>query len=340
MQGNLQQNTDSEKLIDFLLEQSNVQNAGFDHCFLTSSGAMANENALKMAFQKRAPANRVMAFRKAFHGRTMSVSQITDKPKYRDGLPETLDVSYISFYDHTDHEGSIKRSLAEIDELLAKHPGEYALFMAELIQGEAGSWPGHKEFFRAIFTKLRENNISIIDDEVQSFGRTDKLFAFQYFEIDDLVDLVCIGKMSQVCATFYRADHKPRPGLISQTFTSSSTAIRASYYILSTIVNEGFLGENGKINKIHNYFKGKLEELHQKHPDKIEGPYGVGAMIAMTLYKGDMEKSKEFTLRLFENGVMSFIAGAEPTRVRMLIPMGIIETHHIDEVVKIIEKSL
>jgi acetylornithine aminotransferase len=340
MQGNLQQNTDSEKLIDFLLKQSNLQGAALDHCFLTSSGAMANENALKIAFQKRAPASRVMAFKKSFHGRTMSVSQITDKPAYRAGLPKSLDVSYISFYDYKDHEGSIKRALDEVDELLKKYPGEFALFLAELIQGEAGSWPGHKDFFRAIFTKLRENNVSIIDDEVQSFGRTDKLFAFQYFEIDDLIDLVCIGKMSQVCATFYRKDHQPKPGLISQTFTSSSTAIRASYYILSTIVNNKFLGENGKINKIHNYFKNKLQELSDKHPDKIEGPYGVGAMVAMTLYKGDMQQSKDFTLRLFENGVMSFIAGSEPTRVRMLIPMGIIETWHIDEVVQIIEKSL
>ncbi len=87
MSGNLQQNVDSPKLFKLLLEQANKYNAGFDHMFMTSSGVMAAENALKMAFQKRSPAHRVIAFEKCFMGRTIAVSQITDKAAYRKGLP-------------------------------------------------------------------------------------------------------------------------------------------------------------------------------------------------------------------------------------------------------------
>src|SRR5262249_23664260 len=57
MQGNLEQNGDTVALTELLINAS-----GFDHLFLSSSGAMANENALKIAFQSRAPASRVLAF--------------------------------------------------------------------------------------------------------------------------------------------------------------------------------------------------------------------------------------------------------------------------------------
>jgi len=340
MQGNLQQNVDSEKLIELLLNESTKYGAELSHVVLTSSGVMANENALKMAFQKRAPANRVFAFTKAFHGRTIAVAGVTDKPVYRDGLPESFAVDYLPFYDEKNHQESIDQCVLTLKSYLKRYPGKHAAIMAEVIQGEAGSWPGHKDFFSAIFEILKKENVSIIIDEVQSFGRTDKLFAFQYFELDKYVDFVNIGKMSQVCATIYKEDHKPRPGLISQTFTSSSTAINASYYIINSMIEGNYLGENGKINKIHQYFAQKLDALNKELPELIEGPWGIGAMVATTLFKGDPQKSKEFTFKLFNNGVLSFIAGSAPTRVRFLIPMGAIETHHIDEVCEIIKKTL
>ncbi len=340
MQGNLQQNTDSEKLIDLLLTQANIYGADLSHVVLTSSGVMAVENALKMAFQKNHPADRVLAFNKCFHGRTIAVAGITDKAKYRDGLPEAFCVDYLPFYDEKDHKGSLDRMECALAGYITRYPGKHAAILCEVIQGEAGSWLGNTEYFEKLFTICRENNISIIIDEVQSFGRTEKLFAFQYFGLDKYVDFVTIGKNSQTCATIYRGNHKPRPGLISQTFTSSSTAINASYFVINSLINDGYLGPDGKINKIHSYFSKKLEELHKAHPDKIEGPWGIGAMVAMTLFKGDAAKSKDFTFKLFKNGVLSFIAGQHPTRVRFLVPAGAIENHHIDEVCKIIDKTL
>ena len=166
------------------------------------------------------------------------------------------------------------------------------------------------------------------------------MFAFQYFKLDQHVDIINIGKNSQICATIYKEDHKPRPGLISQTFTSSGSAINSAYYIINEIANNGYLGKEGKINTIHNHFASKLDALNRKYPDKIEGPWGIGAMIGMTLFKGSLEKSKEFTFKLFDNGVLSFIAGSNPTRVRFLLPIGAIDEKDIDNVSEIIEKTL
>ncbi|MCT4641707.1 MAG: aminotransferase class III-fold pyridoxal phosphate-dependent enzyme [Bacteriovoracaceae bacterium] len=341
MSGNLQQNIDSPKLFKLILDQANKNGGGFDHMFMTSSGVMAAENALKMAFQKKHPASRVLAFEGCFMGRTMAVAAITDKHVYRDGLPKTLDVDYLPFYDSNDHEGSIKKVVDKLEECFKRYPGQYAAMCMELIQGEGGYWVGHKDFFMAIIDICKKNNVSVIVDEVQTFMRTKELFAFQYFELDKHVDLVNIGKNSQICATIYRADHKPRPGLISQTFTSSGSAINAAYYIINEVANNGYLGEDGKIEKTHKYFSSKLEELSKKLPQKIEGPWGMGAMVGMTLFKGDLAKSKEFTFKLFENGVLSFIAGGNPfTRVRFLVPMGAITNTDIDNVINIIEKTL
>lgn len=340
MSGNLQQNVDSPKLFKLLLDQANKNGANLDHMFMTSSGVMAAENALKMAFQKNSPAHRVIAFEKCFMGRTLAVSQITDKHIYRDGLPETLSVDYIPFYDYKDHQGSIDRAVGLLRKYFTRHPGQYAAICMELIQGEGGYWVGHKEFFKAIIAECKKNNVAVIIDEVQTFMRTKDMFAFQYFELDNEVDFVNIGKNSQICATLYRGEYKPRPGLISQTFTSSGSAINAAYYMINEIANNGYLGEDGKIEKLHARFAKNLDELHTKHSDKLEGPWGVGAMVGMTLFKGDTAKSKEFTFKLFDNGVLSFIAGANPTRVRFLIPAGAATENDIDEVCKLIDKTI
>ena len=211
----------------------------------------------------------------------------------------------------------------------------------ELIQGENGSWVGNKEYFEALIAVCKESNISVMIDEVQTFARTKELFAFQYFGLDKLVDVVTVGKNSQVCATFFADDHKPKPGLISQTFTGASSQIAAAYYVVNDMINGGYLGENGKIEKLHSRFKGNLENLAKKHAGKIIGPYGIGAMVGMTLFNGDEAKTKAFTIKLFENGVLSFMAGGgTSTRVRFLMPVMVTEEKHIDEVCEIIEKTL
>ena len=340
MNGHLQQNTDSAKLVELFSTQACKYGAEVKNVFLTTSGAMANENAFKMIFQKRYPAARFFSFEKCFSGRTLGMAWVTDKAAYRQGLPKTIDVDYIPFYNADDHKGSIEKAVYAMKKAITRFPAQHAGFIMELIQGENGSWVGHTEYFEALIAVCKENNISVLVDEVQTFARTKELFAFQFFKLDKHVDIVAVGKNSQVCATLFKDDHKPKAGLMSQTFTGSSSQIAASNYIVNEMVNGGYLGENGKIEKLHAHFKGHLEKLASKYPDKISGPFGIGAMVAMTVYGGDEAKSKNFTMKLFENGVLSFMAGAAPTRVRFLMPIMATETNHIDEVCAIIEKTL
>ena len=341
MNGHLQQNSDTAALLELFSKEACKYGAGVKNVFLSTSGAMANENAFKIIFQKRAPASRFFAFEKCFAGRTLAMAWVTDKAAYRQGLPKTLDVDYIPFYDANDHQGSIDRAVYAMKKLITRFTGQHAGFVMEVIQGENGSWVGHTDFFVALINVCKENNISVFIDEVQSFARTTELFAYQHFKLDKYADVVAVGKNSQVCATLFTDDHKPKPGLMSQTFTGSAAQISASHYVISSIVNGDYLGENGKIQKLHKRFKENLEKIHAKHPDKLKGPFGIGAMVAMSVFNGDEAKSKAFTIKLFENGVLSFMAGGHPTtRVRFLLPVMATEEKHIDEVCQIIEKTL
>lgn len=341
MNGHLQQNTNSSDVMELFSKAATKNGALVKNVFLTTSGAMANENAFKMILQKRSPASRFFAFEKCFAGRTLGMAWVTDKAAYRAGLPKTLDVDYIPFYDANDHQGSIDRAVYAMKKAITRFPGGHAGFIMELIQGENGSWVGNTEFFMALINVCRENNISVMVDEVQTFARTKELFTFQYFGLDKYVDVVAIGKNSQVCATFFTDDHKPKPGLMSQTFTGASSQISAAHYVVTEMLSGGYLGENGKIEKLHKRFSGNLERLAKKYPEKVSGPYGVGAMVAMTIYKGDEAKTKAFTIKLFESGVLSFMAGGgTSTRVRFLMPVMVTEEKHIDEVCEIIEKTL
>lgn len=335
MQGHLMQNVDSLVLMDKLAKA-----AGLDHCFLTTSGAMANENALKIAFQKHTPAYRVLAFERCFVGRSTTLSQITDKPSFREGLPHNLFVNYIPYYDASRPKESTEEAVNALKKAIARYPKEHAIMCFEFIQGEGGFYTGSKEFFTALMKILKENRIAVFADEIQSFGRTPNLFAFQHFGLEEYVDIASAGKLLQVCATLFTKEYAPKPGLLSQTFTGSTSAIHASLFTLDHLLEGGFFGPHGKIQRIHNHFVKRLEALSKKHPELVQGPFGLGAMAVFTPYDGDPKRTADFLNRLFDAGVIGFVAGSQPARARFLLPVGVITEKEIDEAVKIIEQTL
>jgi 4-aminobutyrate aminotransferase-like enzyme len=187
---------------------------------------------------------------------------------------------------------------------------------------------------------LKENNITVFIDEVQTFGRTPELFAFQHFDLQEDVDIVSIGKLSLACATLFKSEYKPRPGLLSQTFTASSSAIEASLVLLKELTSGPYFGPHGKISTLHTYFSDKLQALANKYPQSIHGPFGIGSMVSFTPYDGNAQRVTRFAHRLFDAGVISFIAGSNPTRIRFLLPIAVINEGDIDKVVAIIETVL
>lgn len=339
MQGNLQQNVESTRLVDLLIGEARRHGAGLAHCFLTTSGAMANENALKLVLQKRTPADRVLAFERCFIGRSLALSQITDSPAYRQGLPKLLDVDYVPYFDHRRPAESTAAAVAALKGHLAQHPGRHAVMCMEMVQGEGGYYAGDRDFFLALIGELREHRVPVLIDEVQTFGRTTELFAFQHFGLDAHADLVTIGKLSQVCATLFTDGFLPKPGLISQTFTGSTSAILAAPVMIEALRRD-CLGPDGRNVRVHRRFADRFTAIASRHPGWIAGPFGLGGMIAFTPLGGTDEGAKAVVRAMFEEGVIGFVAGHGPSRVRLLPPVPVVTDAQMDDVCERIERAL
>lgn len=340
MQGNLQQNTESLLLSKQLVTLANRNGATLDHCFLSSSGAMANENAFKILFQHRAGSSRILAFENAFAGRTYLTGQVTDRPKNRVGQPLTVPVDYVPFFDANRPLESTQETLQTVESYLNRYPDAHCGFIMELVQGEGGYYSAPREYFLAICELLKKQQVPVFFDEIQTFGRTYAPFAFQMLELDAFADVVTVGKMSQVCATFFRQELNPKPGLLSQTFTSSTTAIVAARWILRKLIEEDFYGSQGRIADIHGRFVSRFEAIHAKAPNRIAGPWGIGGMIAFTPLDGSADAAKKVLHALYEAGVIAFVAGVNPARVRFLPPLLSLTDDEIEKVCDILESVL
>ena len=340
MQGNLQQHRPSVEVAERLLKLATAGGAPLQHCLLSTSGAMANENAMKIAFHHRAPADRVLALDNCFAGRSIAMAQLTDRPQYRTGLPTALAVDYIPPADPENSAASQERSLAALDKHLKRHPGKYAVLWLELVAGEGGYYPGSTDYFLKLIQRAKQDNVLIVFDEVQTFGRLSRPFAFQHFELDQYADLVTIGKITQLCATLYGEALKPKGPLLSQTFTAASSSIDAALVVLDEMEHGKFFGPQGENMERHKYFVAKMQELTSKHPGKLSGPYGCGMMWAITPGDGSDAAATELVQALFAEGLMSFLAGHHPARVRFLPPPMVTTGEHIDQAVAIMDRVL
>ncbi len=340
MQGNLQQDFYSLLLCERLLEMSRRSGAELQHCLLSTSGAMANENALKIAFHNRFPASRVICMDNCFAGRSIALAQLTDRAAYRTGLPRAIDVDYIPMFHPSDPEGTTKRAHAALRNHLQRRPGEYACIWLELVAGEGGYYPGTREFFEGLATICHEHNVLIIFDEVQTFTRLSQPFAFQHFGLDSYADIVTLGKITQVCATLYGEKLKPKGPLLSQTFTGATSAIRAGLTMLDELEAKECFGSDGWNVRRHRYFAEKLQKIASKYPGKLSGPYGEGMMIAFTPGDGSADTAKQVLQKLYDLGLMGFLAGSDPNRIRFLPPPCITTEAHIDIACEIIEEAI
>lgn len=336
-QGNLQPNNEyrifSEKLVQLASRRSRLK-----YAWLATCGTMANESALKMARQKNSPARLVVGFKNAFAGRSTMMAELTDNPAYRVGLPEYNEVLRIPFYDKRDPQSG-EKTLAALKEHVAKHDKNIACFSFEPMLGEGGYQAAPREFFVPLLEFCREQKIAIWADEVQTFSRTGELFAFETLNIGEYIDICTLAKTAQVGATLYTEEYNPKPGLIAGTFSGSSPSLSVGIEMLD-MLQEGFLGPNGRIQQIHKRFIEGFNKLNETTcAGKVQDAGGMGLMIAFTPFDGKKEQVDSFLRKLFANGVIAFPCGKDPIRARFLVP-AIIQDPEIDTALKIIEQTI
>lgn len=337
-QGNLEPNTEyvqmTEKLVQLAGRKSRLK-----YAWLSTCGTMANENALKMARQKNSPAKYVMSFANAFAGRSTMMAEVTDNPAYKQGLPEYGEVLRVPFYDKRDPQSTEKATNA-MKAHIEKHKGHIAAFAFEPMLGEGGYQAAPREFFIPLLELCKANKIAVWADEVQTFCRTGELFAFETLDIGQYIDICTIAKTAQIGATIYTEDYNPKPGLIAGTFSGSTVSLATGMAMIDMIVNEGYLGPQGRIMQIHKRFLAGFQKLNETTcKGKVSDGGGMGLMIAFTPFDGKKEQLDSYLKKLYNNGLIAFPCGKDPMRVRFLVP-AVIQDNEIDLALSIIEKTI
>ncbi|MEY3025590.1 MAG: hypothetical protein RLZZ238_487 [Planctomycetota bacterium] len=350
MQGNLQFNAEAIEFGEFLSNEA-LRSSNLKHCFITNSGCMANEAALKVCQQKTNGAPRIIAFADCFMGRSTTMSQIGDTAGYRQGLALNIHVDYLPFYDPEMGQRSIDMTLWHLEQLIHRYPGQHCCLIAELVQGEGGFNTAPREFFVALFEAARKAGIPIWDDEVQTFGRTESMFCFERLDLGRYIDVVTVGKITQACACLYGDDFNPKAGLLSGTFAASTSAFTTGLSILNRLQSGGYYGADGRIARLFAAFRQHADAFVAKHPDWFPPVTnslgrttktvvaGHGGMMRLTPFGGSREKIGRLLHNLFEDGVIAFSCGHGPYHLRFLPPVGVMKPEQFTPVFEIMEKS-
>ncbi|MBU6375560.1 MAG: aminotransferase class III-fold pyridoxal phosphate-dependent enzyme [Bdellovibrionales bacterium] len=338
-QGNLQPGRETADLLRALLVR--VESSRLKHGWVTTCGTMANEIALKIIRQKKFPASHIIAFSDCFAGRSTAMQEITDNPKYREGQPHHGEVHYVPFYHpNLGLRESVRLTLEALHEHLTRYAGKIAGIMMEPVQGEGGFNYAPREYYLEIFEAAKKAGLAIWLDEIQTFGRTGQLFAFQTFELQQYVDVVTAAKMLHASVVLFSEEYNPKPGLVAGTFTGTSASLRVARRVIE-LLDRGFYGPSGRISLLSDRFARNLQKLSEGScRGMIASQRNIGGMVAFQPFSGTQEDVKWVLMKMFEYGVVAFQCGHGPILVRMLPPFGVMSEQQVDEVSLIIERAL
>ena len=262
--------------------------------FLCNSGAEANENAIKLASFHHDKA-KVLAFGKAFHGRTSGAVAATDNPKINAPFNRTPNVEFVPLGD-----------IVAVEEKL--QTGEFCAVIIEGIQGVAGVHCPSAEFLCQLREVTSKYGVSLILDEIQSgYGRTGDFYAHQHAGIraDIITSAKGIANGFPMGAVLIAPHFEAKKGMLGTTFGGNHLACAAAIAVLD-IFEQEHLVENAR--EVGDYL---LEEL-RKIP-QLKEVRGRGLMIGMEI-EGS---ASEMRLRLLKEHHI-FTGGAGATTVRLL----------------------
>lgn len=270
--------------------------SGYDdyRLFLCNSGAEANENAFKLASFHTGRA-KILAFEKAFHGRTSGAVAATDNPAISAPFNRSAHVDFVPLNDI----GAVRERLAS---------RAYAAVIIEGIQGVAGIHCPEDEFLRQLREETAATGTQLILDEIQSgYGRTGRFFAHQSAGIrPDLITVAKgMGNGFPIGGVLIAPHFEPRPGMLGTTFGGNHLACAAAIAVLDVMERE-HLVENAAA--AGGYLLAGLRRI-----PGIREIRGRGLMIGIEIDGSGAEFRRRL---LFEQHV--FTGGAGASTVRLL----------------------
>ncbi len=326
------------------------------HTFFISGGALAVENALKVAFDWKVQKNfakgynkekgsKVLHFENAFHGRTGYTMSLTNtdpvKTKYfpKFDWPRLINPA-MTFPETPERIEKTKKleqqAIAQAEEYFETYKDEIACIIIEPIQGEGGDNHYRPEFHKELRRLADKHEALLIHDEVQTgVGMTGKFWAHEHYVKPDIL---AFGKKAQVCGILAsrRVDEvKDNVFNVSSRINSTwggNLVDMVRFERILEVIEEDNLVENAA--STGEYLQQKINELAQQY-EAVTNPRGKGLYCAIDLpttkFRDQLRK------KCLNNHLMILGCGERTIRFR---PPLIVQKEHIDEGIAIIEKSL
>ena len=293
------------------------KSSGYDdyQLFLVNSGAEANENALKLA-SFHTGKSRVIAFDKAFHGRTSLAVEATDNPKIVAPINANNHVTFVTLND-----------AAAVETELAK--GDVCAVIVEGIQGVGGIRIPTNEFLMSVRESCDKHGAVLILDEIQSgYGRSGKFFAHQYTDVRP--DMITVAKGIAngfpMGGVLISPKFEPIYGQLGTTFGGNHLACAAAIAVLEIFEQENLV-ENAR--KVGEYLKAELQKIPQ-----IKEVRGEGLMIGMEFDY----PVKELRTRLIKEEKV--FTGATGTHVIRLLPPLVLTMEQAEDFITRFKRAL
>ncbi|MEV4240037.1 L-lysine 6-transaminase [Nocardia sp. NPDC049737] len=322
------------------------------HLFFIDGGALAVENALKVAFDwksrhneshGRAPelGTKVLHLTGAFHGRTGYTMSLTNTDPVKTArFPKfdwpRIDAPFLA--NGVDIAAAEAHALDQARRAFAENPHDIACFIAEPIQGEGGDRHMRPEFLQAVQRLCHENDALFILDEVQTgVGMTGTTWAYQQLGLEP--DIVVFGKKTQVCGIMAggRVDEVSDnvfvvSSRLNSTWGGNLTDMVRSRRILEVFERDEVIERSRPLGA---HLLRRLEQLAADHP-RVTEPRGRGLMCAITLASAELRDEVLTALREREHVL---ILGTGERGIRFRPPLTVTEAE-LDAAVDALERVL
>jgi acetylornithine/N-succinyldiaminopimelate aminotransferase len=296
----------------------------FDRVFFTSTGAEANEGAIKLArkygSQFKNGASDIITTLRGFHGRTLTTMAASGKEEWEKLFePKT--------------KGFIKTIFNDIESVRKTVTKNTCAIMIEPIQGEGGVNVADPDYVTALRELCDKEDILLIFDEIQTgMGRTGKLFCYDHYGIEP--DIMTLGKGIGGGFPLSALLAKERlnifdPGDQGGTYTAQPLAMAVGLAVLNEILNKNLVTHTRKMGDL---MMKRLTRLSERY--EIENIRGKGLLIAFDLMK---TKGADVVAKCLKERFL--INSPKEMSIRLMPPLVVTEDE-IEKAVSIFKNNL